>query len=267
MFDSSGYDDSPIIAEMYDRTPPYTQRTDVDFFVEAARGYGERVLELGCGTGRVLIPTARGGMTVTGVDGSEHMLAQCRVNVEAEPTDVRERIALVEAKMTDFNVAGSFDVVTMPFRPIQHLITVEEQLTALRLANRHLRVGGGFVFDVFNPDPVKLRGDAPTEETVNVPEIPLGDGRRYKRTHRVTAFRPEEQINDVELIYYITQTDGTVDRHVQAFPMRYFWRYEIEHLLARTGFEVVALYGDYNHSPYSEHSSDMIWIAEKTAEV
>ncbi len=263
MRSDGGYSDAPIVAEMYDHSPIYARRSDTGFYVEEATARGERVLELGCGTGRVLIPTARAGATVCSVDLSEHMLARCREKLASEPQEVRERVRLVAGSITDVELGETFDVATIPFRPLQHLATVAEQLAALGVAHRHLRPGGTLIFDVFHPDPTKLRGKAPTEEQVDVPEIPLPDGRRFKRTHIVTRFRPAEQVNDVQLIYYVTHPDGASERHVQAFPFRYFYRYEVEHLLARTGFEVETIYGDYDRSPLGGTSPEMIFVARK----
>ncbi len=75
MTDSSGYTEYAHTAEFYDHVLPYRQRQDVEFFVELARQSGGPVLEVGSGTGRVLIPTARAGIEITGLDLSPSMLA------------------------------------------------------------------------------------------------------------------------------------------------------------------------------------------------
>ena len=75
---AGGYDQHEFVAAFYDHVVPYRSRPDVTFFVDAARESGGRVLEVGCGTGRILIPTARAGVEVMGMDFSSHMLAVCR---------------------------------------------------------------------------------------------------------------------------------------------------------------------------------------------
>jgi len=72
---ADGYEQYAAIADLYDYVVPYRTRTDVAFFVDAARESGGPVLEVGCGTGRVLIPTAHAGIDITGLDRSTHMLA------------------------------------------------------------------------------------------------------------------------------------------------------------------------------------------------
>ena len=73
MSHSAGYDDYAFIADLYDFVVPYRDRPDVAFFVSAAQETGGPVLEVGCGTGRVLIPTARSGAAITGLDASPYM--------------------------------------------------------------------------------------------------------------------------------------------------------------------------------------------------
>ena len=260
-----GYETHPFVAEFYDLNPAYSERRDVGFFVEEAVACGGPVLELGCGTGRVLIPTADAGVSITGLDLSTHMLHRCCGKLDGVEREVRERTRLVEGDMTDFDLGETFALVTVPFRPFQHLVSVESQLACVRCANRHLRPGGRLILDLFHPRFDMLTGTAPTEEAQDFPEVQLADGRRFRRTHRFAAFHKAEQYNSVELIYYVTN-GGTTERHVQAFPFRYFFRYEVEHLLERAGFRVTDLYGDYDRSPLRDDSPEMVFVAEKRAD-
>src|SRR6186997_1849648 len=100
----SGYDQYAFIAELYDQVVPYRERADVSFFVEAAREAGSPILEVGCGTGRVLIPTARAGLEIVGLDLSPHMLAVCREHLGQESETVRSRVQLVQADMRHFDL-------------------------------------------------------------------------------------------------------------------------------------------------------------------
>src|SRR5687768_14738605 len=99
---AGGYEDYDFIAELYDHVTPYRERADVAFFVEEAAGAGGPVLEVGCGTGRVLIPTARARVEITGLDLSGHMLERCRASLSAESEEVRSRVTLVKADMRGF---------------------------------------------------------------------------------------------------------------------------------------------------------------------
>src|SRR5690242_27783 len=143
----SGYNAYPELADLYDAVPMYTSRRDLQFWVDLCREAGD-ALELGCGTGRVLIPAAQTGCTITGVDQSPHMLARCRSKIREE---IRDRITLVEGDITDFHLGRKFKLAIVPFRPFQHLITVAEQMGLLASVREHLEPGGRLVFDVFNP--------------------------------------------------------------------------------------------------------------------
>lgn len=262
-----GYDDQPFIAEFYDFIPQYASRPDIDFYLDLARSAGGNVLELGCGTGRVLVPMAAAGCRVVGLDISENMLAKCRERLRSQPRDVQERVRLVHGNMVSFDLGETFSLVTTPFRPVQHLISVDDQLSCLRCVNHHLVAGGRLVLDLFQVDPRRTYDPAYSQESENVPEFRLPDGRRLRRADRDVAFHRAEQYKDVELIYYVTYPDGRTERLVQAFPFRCFFRYEVEHLLARCGFRVTGLYGDFDNSPLTDDSPEMIFVAEKVENI
>lgn len=259
-----GYEEYAFIADLYDYVVPYRTRSDVDFFVEAAKGSGGPVLEVGCGTGRVLIPTARAGVDIIGLDLSPHMLDVCRQRLRDEPAAVRSRVQLIQADMRDFELNQAFKLVTVPFRPFQHLTTVPDQLSCLGSIHRHLVEGGRLILDLFNPSLEKLVQDDLGQEFGEEPEFTMSDGRRIIRRHKLVARDYFNQINQVELIYYVTHPDGREEKLVHAFAMRYLYRFEAEHLLARCGFEVQQVYGDYDKSPYgSNYPGELIFIAQK----
>jgi SAM-dependent methyltransferase len=264
MSESESYDEYKSIAELYDYVVPYRERPDVGFFVEAAKESGGPVLEVGCGTGRVLIPTARTGIKITGLDLSPHMLEVCRGRLKAEPEEVRSRVRLVQADMRQFELFQAFQLVTLPFRPFQHLTTVEDQLACLDCIRHHLAEAGRLILDIFNPMLESLVRTNFGEEVSEEPEFSMPDGRKVIRRHKVVSRDGPNQTNYVELLYYVTNPDGRQERLVQAFPMRYLFRFEAEHLLARAGFEVEQLYADYDKSPYgSKYPGELIFVARK----
>lgn len=259
---SGGYND-PLFAELYDFTPPYIARADIDFYLNLAGSAEGKILELGCGTGRILISSAVAGRQIVGLDNSEFMMARCRERLQSQPKEVQGRVRLVSGSMTEFELGETFALITAPFRVFQHLLTIKQQLSCLRCVNHHLRVGGRFVFDVFQVDPSRIDNPAYTKETEEFAEVILPDGRSFRRSHRTVAFHRAEQYNDIELIFYVTHPDGRTERSVQAFPFRYFFRHEVGHLLARAGFKVVQLFGNFDKSELTNDSPDMIFVAEK----
>jgi len=252
------------IADLYDRVVPYANRPDVAFFVEAAVACAGPVLELGCGTGRVLVPIARAGAEVVGLDSSEPMLAVCRDRLDLEDAAVRCRVQLVEADMREFDLPRRFALITIPFRPFQHLTGVDDQVSCLRSVHRHLTDAGRLVLDLFNPSLEGLLDEREGQERDEEPEFSTADGRRVRRTHRIVGHDRFNQTLHVELIYYVTHPDGREDRLVQAFPMRYLFRFEAEHLLARCGFEVEHLYAAYDRRAFgSIYPGELIFVARK----
>lgn len=243
-------DEYALIAGLYDHVIPYRERPDVDFYVAAAREAGGPVLELGCGTGRILIPTARAGLEIVGVDLSPRMLAVCRERLRNEAEEVQARVELVHADMRRFELGRRFGLATLPFRPFQHLLTVEDQLACLAQIHRHLADAGVLILDLFNPSLDFLANRAIGAELGEEPPFSMPDGRRIVRRHKVVAQDRFEQINDVEISYDVSYPEGREERVVHAFRMRYLFRFEAEHLLARSGFLVEQLYADYDKSPY-----------------
>jgi len=260
------YDAFASIAEFYDSTLVYQQRKDVEFYVAEAKASGGPVLELGCGTGRVLIPTARAGIGITGLDSSNNMLARCRAKLAAQPERVRSLVDLVHGDLAAFDLGRKFALITMPFRPFQHLLTVPQQLGCLRSVRRHLAPGGRLVFDVFHVDPASVYDPAWLQEKEDAPPARLPDGRVVRRTVRLAAFHRAEQINEVQFCWYVTHPNERREEIRWRFGMRYYYRFEVEHLLARAGLRVTALYGDLERSAFGNESPEMIFAAEVTQE-
>ncbi len=259
---SSPNDEYDVTAEFYDSVTFYANRPDVGFFIEEAQAAAGPVLELGCGTGRVLIPTARAGVDITGLDFSRRMLDVCRTRLAQEPAETRSRAHLVQGDMRCFAFPLPFDLITMPFRPFQHLTTVEEQLACLACVRRHLSPGGRLILDIFNPWLEMLVADDVGVETSEGPPFTTPDGRTVERRFRFVSKDRAGQVNRIELIYYVTHPDGRQERLVHSFAFRYLFRFEAEHLLARAGLKVEQLFGGYDRSPFGvTYPGELIFIA------
>jgi len=264
MDETGGYREYEFVSEFYDYVVRYVQRQDVEFYVGLAMELGSPVLELGCGTGRVLIPTARAGIQITGLDLSEHMLAMCCQKLVGEPAEVQARVQLVHGDIRRFDLGSVFRLVTIPFGPFHHLITVEDQLACLACVRSHLDTGGRFVLEVFNPDLKWLAYVDSRPEYGEEPLLQMPDGKRVVRKYRNVSVDLQRQVLNAETVYDVTHPDGRAEHLVNTFPFRYYFRYEMEHLLARAGFEVEALFGDFDRSPYgSKNPGELIFVARK----
>lgn len=258
------YDET--IAARYDAQVPL-QPGEVEFYTELAREAqtnGLRTLEVTCGTGRVTIPMARAGIRMVGLDNSPAMLDVARRNSEGLD------IEWVEGDMRSFDLDERFGLVTIPVGSFQLMLTVDDQLDALRCIHRHLPPGGRLVFEVENPDLVAMAEWLSSKRGALV-RNPARDYRHPETGHQVCSwdtvqYRTSVQVRTGTRITDELDGDGRVVKRVYGRPMqvRYFHRYEMEHLLARAGFAVEALYGDLRKSEYRGTSPDMIWVARPT---
>ena len=252
---ASSYDAIPDFGLLYDSVPLYAARQDVGFYVDEAKSAGDRALEVGCGTGRILLPIARAGCAITGLDSSRQMLDRCRAKLAAEPAAVQGRVTLVLNEMRRFELGATYPLIIAPFRVVQHLTTVDDQLRFLEAVARHLEPNGRFIFDVFNPRFDMLVGaDGVEREDTAAQRLP--DGRTLRRTYRIVRVRWLDQVSEAELIYYV---DGT--RYVQAFEMRWYLAAELRHLLARAGFLAREIYGDFARGPLVDGCPEIVVVA------
>ena len=255
---------STELAAIYDAI--YAGRDDAGFWkTMAAAAGGGPILELGCGSGRVLLPLARAGYEITGLDLSAAMLDRCRAKVDAEPPEVRDRVRLV---------AGGHDIVRprAPLRgdpvPVRRIPAVAHGGGAARVPRSLPRPpaarAGRLVLDLPNPDPApaSYARDEPAdgEETAQV--VDWTDGRRIRWWMTVVGYDRSLQVNECEVTYEIVEADGASRRITETISLRYTFRYELEHLLVRAGFRIVALYGDYDCSPFGDESPALIVVAE-----
>jgi SAM-dependent methyltransferase len=250
-----------FIADYYDSTPLVIERTqDVAFYVNAVKKYGEPALELGCGTGRVTMATAEAGHRIVGLDVSEKMLERADKKREWLRPEVKNRLFLLHGDMTNFEVGGKFRTIIIPFRPFQDLLETEQHIGCLECVKKHLEPNGRLILDVFQMDVERMHEPKLKNEAVLV-EYNLPDGRHVKLSERLAAFHRAMQRNDVEMIFEVKHADGKRERLVLAWTLRYFFRYEIQHLLARCGFHLEHEYGDFDSSPLTDDSPEMIFVA------
>ncbi len=236
-------------AEYYDFHQQAIRRDDIRFYTELARTTKGPILEIGCGTGRTLIPSARAGADITGLDLSEDMLSFCRKELQKELPRKHEHIQLIKADMTNFSLNKKFNLITTPFRPFQHLATVQEQLDCLSSVKRHLNPNGLFILDIFDPDIDLLTDTQRAVEFGEEPPFIMPDKRSVKVTYRNYSVDTVNQITHCEMIFTVTHPNGITERLVQSFIMRYIFRWEAEHLLHRAGFKVLDIQGGYNSEP------------------
>ncbi|HET7035222.1 MAG TPA: class I SAM-dependent methyltransferase [Thermomicrobiaceae bacterium] len=246
-----------LLAQLYDVFP---FDADIPFYQELA-GREAQVLELACGTGRVLVPLAAAGHEITGLDASPHMLALARAKLAAVGPQVAERANLVEGDMRGFSLDREFDLAIIAAKSIAYLTDRREQLQALRAVTAHLRPGGRLALDLLHPAPAFL-AERPGSLRQDVAQV-LADGRLVARTETLVDNDRAAQVRRIRSAYEIVAPDGAVTKHYVEWPYRYLFRFEAEHLLERAGFTVEALYGGYQHEPFVSDSPLMLFVARR----
>ena len=226
------------------------------------------MLEIGCGTGRVLIPSARAGIDVVGLDASPRMLAVCRERLQHENVAVQSRVELVQADMRAFELCAPIHIGHTAVSPVP---ASHHRRRATVVPHEHSKTPhrgrSTDPWNLFNPSLEALASRQEGQEVGDEPEFSTPGGRRVVRRHRTVAHDRFNQVSHVELIYHVTHPDGREERLVHAFPMRYLFRFEVEHLLVRCGFDVEHLYAGFDKSAYgSRYPGELIFVARKTTE-
>ncbi|HEX5164904.1 MAG TPA: class I SAM-dependent methyltransferase [Thermomicrobiales bacterium] len=233
-----------------------THTADLDFYREFAYQAGGPILELGCGSGRVLTALVETGLELTGLDNSPAMLTLARESLDS---DVR----LVECSMDAVAECAELrpDHYWMAYSAINtflHLPDTTAQLRALEGLRRVVVQGGLLLLDLMTPDPHYLAGlDG---RVVHELSATLPDGNRLDkwavRTHDFAT-----QTIDTTVFFDTTDATGTVSRVSGRYLTRYIHVFELEHLLERAGWRLISLYGSYDLSPFSSDSERMIALA------
>ncbi|RME62935.1 MAG: class I SAM-dependent methyltransferase [Caldilineae bacterium] len=233
---------------------------DLPLILDVVQESGPRVLELGCGTGRVLLPLAAAGCQVTGVDGSAALLDAARRKV-AE-AGVQEQVTLVHDDLRRFRLAQQdFDCAVCVSNTLMHLETQEDQLAGLRQAAAHLRPGGLLLVDLFNPDIPHLVAISGLQELADTWTDEATRTQVIKWCVRRVSVA--EQRQETLFIYEELFPDGQVRRTALPFTLRFLWPSEGVLLLEKAGFAVEEILGDFDGSPYDDESERLIFIARK----
>jgi len=245
--------------EYYDHA--HSQTHDIPFYLDYASESGSPILEMACGTGRLLLPLAHAGYRITGVDVSPGMLALCRQRVVQ--AGLQNRVSLVCGNMTNVNLQEKrFALAIVALRSFAHLLSHEDQLACLARLHVHLRSNGTLVIAVFA---LNHRVAAQNENGpfMVLKEFDLPDARRVVQSQRFVRYDPANQILYHEFRFAEFDRGGQPLRErTLPMTMRYTSRYELQLLLERVGFEVRDVFSDYDRRPHSG-KHEIIMVARK----
>lgn len=231
---------------------------DVAFYLEQAQQAKGDILDLACGTGRITIPLAEAGLAATGLELSAEMLQKAKDKAAA--ANVSELVTFVQGDMRNFDLGRPFALVMIPFRSFLHLLHIHEQIKALTAIRKHLAPGGKLLMNVFVPKIADLHQEAEKLSLQGV--YPLANGEQVMMWD-YTRYDHFQQLCEVTRTFERTEASGTViERVVGRFTLRYIFPAELHHLLRLNGFKVVQRYGSFAKTPFDQHSTELIIVAE-----
>jgi SAM-dependent methyltransferase len=255
-----------VIAKYYDGAYAAKQDlVDLPFYLDLAEQSRGPVLEIACGTGRVLLPIARKGIEVCGVDNSRPMLDVLNRNLALEPQEVRQRITVHEGDMRSFRLNQEYPLVIIPFRPMQHMFTVEDQVSALKTAAAHLTDNGILAFDVFYPkfDMIWTKvGEEIPEMEWSPSSDPTKLVRRYFRKDSIDKIN---QIFSFTFIFRTYKSGVLVFEETEPFRLCYYTYPHLRAIFKLAGVEPVAEYGSFAKTPMDNTAEQMIFLLRRSS--
>ncbi len=226
---------------------------DNNFYLEKIRKTNGKVLEVGVGTGRFFTEALKNGADIYGIDISPAM-----IGIAASKLNKTQQKRLSLQNIVDFKISKKFELIIAPFRVFMHLIEKEDHLKALNNVYDHLAPGGEFIFDAFVPDLNLLLNGM---ENITDFDGEYEPGNRVKRT--VTS-KPDLMSQTLNVKFRIEwNKDRAKFRKEWKSRMRYFFRYELEHLIERSEFKEYKILGDFEGNELNNNSKEFILICKK----
>jgi SAM-dependent methyltransferase len=229
---------------------------DNEYYLEAATAADGPVLEIGVGTGRLFAEALRRGADVHGIDLSPVMIERCRAKL---PPSERGRVQVEDA--VRLRSEPRFALVMAPFRVLSHVADPDDQIRLLDAVHGALRPGGIFVFDLYVPSLKLLLEGMPETCDFDGEHAP---GRRLRRFVSSAPADLARQTNHVRMSFVWEEEDGE-HRGDWEFEMRFFFRFELEHLVARSALDLVAIHGDFAGGPLSADSREYVVACRRPA--
>jgi len=243
--------------EFYDSF--YEDVDDLGFYTDLARRTGGPVLEAMCGTGRLLVPLARAGFEVTGLDSNTMMLAQARKKLEGVKAIAGHRVTLVEGDIRNFDLKKKYRLNILAFSSINHLLTPEDQDRALACIRHHISEEGLLAVASFYP-----HDDQPRTEMLDK-EVELENGDLLIR-YSTLSRDDNEGLLHIAYKWELEREGRIVREHDSELHLRLLRPKQLGALLENAGFEVLERFGGYRGEPLSSKGDIIVMVARKTSD-
>jgi SAM-dependent methyltransferase len=223
---------------------------DLHFWRELAQEQGDPILELGCGTGRVLVHLARAGYRTFGLDIHPEMLSFLQKNL---PEGLEHAPQVFLADMSAFKLATCFSLILLPCNTFSTLSGNMRKNTLDNVA-RHLKKGGQFTFSIPNPTVLlrlPVQGESELEDIFAHPE----DGEPVQVS---SAWERTDEVFHLRWHYDHLYPNGTIQRHSVEVSHRIIPTDIYMEEIQAAGLYIQSIYGDFDKSPYNHRSSSFI---------
>ncbi|MDO8672950.1 MAG: class I SAM-dependent methyltransferase [Dehalococcoidia bacterium] len=248
------YED-PQWAEIYDLLHGEDD-VDVDFYLSEARRAGGPVLDVACGTGRILLRLLERAIDVTGIDISQPMLD--RLKEKARRSSLEARVT--RADMRDFSLPERFRLIIVPFRSFMHLESKEDQLAALTCFRKHLAPNGRLALNLFVPSADTLAADG-VGLRLSRELIDPDSGQRFK-TWLSVSNDSKNQRQTIEWAFKgLVLGDDCARARSLSLTLRWIYQSEFESLLKTAGYSHWKVFGGFHGEPLAGEGQEMVWIA------
>lgn len=238
-------------AEFYEQE--FAQRAhEVPFFLKHAQRAKGPVLEVACGTGRLTLPIARAGVSITGLDVSRPMLELARRKAAA----AKLAVTWLEQDCRCIRCSQNFALIFSATNAMQHLQDLDSINGFLSSARDALQPDGALILDVFNPNPSKL---ARTAVTRYLQKTFLDATGNEIRVEAASEYAAATQV----LAFTLTYFRGGERLRTKYVKMRCFFPEELLALCRFNGLEVTGRYGDYDESGFTDNSPKQILFCRK----
>ncbi len=240
-----------FLAEWYDRLLE-NEGLDIEYYSKAIGSDPCKVLELACGTGRLMIPLIKAGHAVDGIDISPDMLRICKEKLNRENVQAD----LYQQDIVTFDVDKSYDVIFIAGGSFCMISEIEEALDCLYRIIDHLNPGGRLIMDLFNPLESYNKDDAGIPKVIRT----AADGNKKVVCHGLTEMDVYEQVISGSYKYELFIDNVLKNEIKDEFKMRWYGKYEFKFLLEKAGFVNISI---EPHSIMSSHSGTNVYHTQK----
>lgn len=229
-----------------------TDLADLQFYKRwLPKNKDARILELCCGTGRLTLPIAKDGHDISGVDYTASMLEQAKVKAAEGGLEIE----FIEADIRTLDLPEKYDLIFIPFNSIHLLYKNEDLFKAFNVVKNHLKEGGTFLLDCFNPSiQYIVKGE---KEQKEIAEYTTKDGREVL-IKQVMRYESKTQINRIEWHYFI---NGVFDS-IQNLDLRLFFPQELDSYLEWNGFNIIHKFGCFEEEVFNDNSEKQIFVCQ-----